>query len=363
LKSICLCFLALCICIGAAAAQGSPLPQAFGMSGGFVDGSFINSMIGLGEEAGLPWTGPEFDNSSSAYSFLSEFYINTSIPVVGGFTPVKFDVTHKTPSRIYFGSGRDVTYTQYKSFASSAEGNELWIQKGPDWSQYAIVPEGTALQLIAFSSAGGQADYFDTLQTDSASVTSKRVSFYSGYNSMSFVADKSGRHILLFVLNNQPSNAIVIDVISEAPPAVQNAVQTTTITPSTTTLPTTNYGGQTTTTGSVGGTSVGSTSYQTYGTTYPPLASAIAGDTPVTIQTSMKGYDIYVDGVQVGKEGFNGDALDGIFRFMVVGGQTHNIRIYDGVNNYEKPVYFEKGVAKVINVPPATTVYTTGGLY
>jgi hypothetical protein len=75
----------------------------------------------------------------------------------------------------------------------------------------------------------------------------------------------------------------------------------------------------------------------------------------------MKGYDVYVDGVQIGKDGFNGDALDGVFRFTVVGGQTHSIRIYDGVNNYEKPMYFERGVTKVINVPAATTVYTTGG--
>ena len=357
------CLLALSLCVGAAAAQGSPLEQAFGMSGGFVDESFVNSIIGLGEEAGLPWSGTSLDDPSSASSFLSEFYINTSVPILGGFTPVKFDVTHKTPSKIYFGSGTGITYTQYKSFVSSTKGNELWIQKGADWSQYAIVPAGTALQLIAFSAAGGQADYFDTLQTDSASITSKRVNFYPGYNSMTFVADKVGRHILLFVLNNQPSNAVVVDVISEAPPALpaaQTAVPTPIVGPTTTT-----YSGQSTVTGSVSQTtqtSGGSALYQTYGTAYTPPTGGVSGDTPVTIQSTMKGYDVYVDGVQVGKDGFNGDALDGVFRFMVVGGQTHTIRIFDGVNNYEKPVYFERGVTKVINVPAAATVYTTGGL-
>ena len=77
----------------------------------------------------------------------------------------------------------------------------------------------------------------------------------------------------------------------------------------------------------------------------------------------MMGYDVYVDGAYVGKDGTNGDAMDGVFRFMVAGGQTHTIRVFDGVNNYEKPMYFERGVAKVINVPPATTVYASGGLY
>jgi hypothetical protein len=77
----------------------------------------------------------------------------------------------------------------------------------------------------------------------------------------------------------------------------------------------------------------------------------------------MKGYEVYLDGVFLGKEGMGGDSLDGVFKFNVVGGQTHTVRIFDGVNNYEKPVYFEKRVPKVINVPPATTVYVSGGLY
>lgn len=372
--------LALCLCVGAAAAEPSSLEQAFGMSGGFVDESFINSMIGLGEDAGLPWSGTAFEDPSSAYSLFSEFYINTSVPIVGGFTPVKFDVTHKKPTKVYFGSGNGITYTQYQSFVSTTKGNELWIQKGADWSQYAIVPTGTALQLIAFSAAAGQADYFDTLQTDSASVTSKRVTFFSGYQNMNFVADKVGRHILLFVINNQPSNAIIIDVISEAPPATQTTAQTgmptTSGAASTATSAKTTYSGKTTSTGSVSqtssssvsqtsGTTYGATYGATYGTTYPPTytqaTSTVAGDTPVTIQSTMKGYDVYVDGVLIGKDGFNGDALDGVFRFMVVGGKTHTIRIYDGANNYEKPMYFERGVTKVINVPAATTVYTTGG--
>ena len=77
----------------------------------------------------------------------------------------------------------------------------------------------------------------------------------------------------------------------------------------------------------------------------------------------MRGYDVYLDGAMIGKDGANGDALDGVFRFSVVGGQTHTIRIFDGENNYEKPMYFERGVSKVINVPAATTVYTSGMPY
>ena len=221
---LCLCLLALILGAGAAGAQGFSLLQSIDMTGGAFSEDFVNSLFGIGgmgTESSGPWFGPEFENTSSAYSFFSEFYINTSVPVISGFTPVKIDVTHKMPSRIYFGSGREVTYTQYQSAIATARGNELWIQKGLDWSQYAIVPAGTGMQFIAFAPAGGQADYYEIVQTDALNITSKRVNFYSGYNSLNFMADKVGRHILLFVLNNQPSNSIIVDVISQAPPAQQ----------------------------------------------------------------------------------------------------------------------------------------------
>ena len=194
------------------------------VTGGAFSEDFVNGLFGIGTGASSaasgPWFGPSF-GSSSAGSFFSEFYINTSIPVISGFTPVKFDVTHRMPSRIYFGSGQEVLYTQYQSAMAASRGNELWIQKGADWSQYAIVPVGTGMQFIAFTPAGGQADYYELLQTNSLNTTGKRLDFYSGYNSLNFMADKVGRHVLFFVLNNQPSNSIIIDVIAQAPPAQQ----------------------------------------------------------------------------------------------------------------------------------------------
>ena len=221
------CLLALLLGAGAAAGQDMSLFQSMDMTGGAFNEDFVNGLFGIGTGASSvasgPWFGPEFENSSSAGSFFSEFYINTSIPVISGFTPVKFDVTHRMPSRIYFGSGQEVLYTQYQSAMAASRGNELWIQKGADWSQYAIVPVGTGMQFVAFTPAGGQADYYELLQTNSLNITGKRLNFYSGYNSLNFMADKVGRHVLFFVLNNQPSNSIIIDVIAQAPPAQQTA--------------------------------------------------------------------------------------------------------------------------------------------
>jgi hypothetical protein len=53
------------------------------MSGGAFSEDFVNSLFGIdgmGTESSGPWFGPEFENTSSAYSFFSEFYINTSVP-------------------------------------------------------------------------------------------------------------------------------------------------------------------------------------------------------------------------------------------------------------------------------------------
>ncbi|MFA6371243.1 MAG: hypothetical protein WCW68_01320 [Methanothrix sp.] len=360
---LCLCLLAMILGAGAAGAvgeQGFSLQQSIDVTGGAFSEDYVNSLFGIngmGAELSSPWFGPEFENTSSASSFLSEFYINTSVPVIG-FNPVKIDVTHKMPSRIYFGSGREVTYTQYQSTIATARGNELWIQKGQDWSAYAIVPAGTGMQFIAFAPAGGQADYYEIVQTDALNTTSKRVNFYTGYNSLNFMADKVGRHVLLFVQSNQPSNSIIVDVISQAPPAQQTTtagqMQSTNYMPPAYNQP---NAGQTTTSGLFQTTAGTSTQYQTYGTSYP-TQTVVVGDTPVTIQSQgMRGYQVFLDEVLIGTEGTGGDAPDGKFSFNVRGNQNHNIRVYDGQFNYPKSMYFQRGVLKIINVEAGTAVY------
>ncbi|MCX6674254.1 MAG: hypothetical protein NTY37_10805, partial [Methanothrix sp.] len=233
--------------------------------------------------------------------------------------------------------------------------------KGLDWSSYAIVPAGTGMQFIAYAPTGGQADYYEILQTDALNITSKRVNFYSGYNSMNFMADKVGRHILHFVLNNQPSNSIIVDVVSRAPPAVQTPavgqMPPSSNMPPASNLPNTGYS-QTTTSGLGQTTTSASTSYQTYGTSYPPQTGVVAGDTPVTIQSQgMRGYQVYLDEVLIGTEGTGGDAPDGKFSFNVAGNQNHNVRVFDGQFNYPKSMYFQRGVLKIINVEAGTAVY------
>ena len=382
---LCLCLLALVTGLGMAAGYDVSISQSMEVSETGFDEEFVKSLFGFGAEGGEGfWFGPEFEDVSTATTFFSEFYMESTVPVTKTFAPVKIDVTQNVPSRIYFGSGKEIAYTQYQSAMAASRGNELWIQKGADWSQYAIVPAGSGIQFIAFAPVGGQADYYWILQSNSLNITSKRLDLYPGYNSLNFKADEVGRHIILFVLDNQPSNSIIIDVISQAPPAQQTAVaadmppstnnpaasgvqatqtvqptQAVQMPPGATTSVIQTYSGTVQQTTSASST----TQYPAAVAAKPAVPAIVAGDTPVTIQTTLKGYDVYVDGALIGKEGTGGDLLDGVFKFKVVGGMIHNIRVFDGEHNYPKDIYFERGVQKIINVPPGTTVYGIGTPY
>jgi hypothetical protein len=87
-------------------------------------------------------------------------------------------------------------------------------------------------------------------QTDTTSSKYSTYQFNQGYNTMNYNADQVGRHTLYFVVNNQPSNVVVVDVFAQAP-AGQNYYTPNGLTTTTTTsngLTTTTSNGLTTTT-------------------------------------------------------------------------------------------------------------------
>ncbi len=279
--------------------------------------------------------------SENTFSAFREYYTTSGTPVVGGIisTPIKFDIAQKTPTTIYYGVGQALPYSQYVSTVPSKT-NDLWVQGETSWSQYVVSPVGTWLQLIANAPVGGLAGFYEMVQTDTTNHKYSTYQFNQGYNTMNFYANQAGRHMLYFVVNNQPSNVVIVDVFAQAPPAQY--------TPS-----------------DYGQTNSPSTQYQTYATTtttpiasMPPQTPTVNGDTPVTIQSQgMRGYQVFLDGNYIGTEGTGGDPLDGRFSFNVVGNQNHDIRVYDGQFNYPKTMYFSRGVQKIINVEPGTAVY------
>jgi len=288
---------------------------------------------GIGEA----WVGGNPPSSSASDSMYSQYYsiYRGSTPKKHIEAPKKSDIKDKTPATVYFNYQRQaMPYTQYQTYATYTGGNSLWIQGSSSWTQYARVPQGSSLSLMATSSAGGNGNLYE-IHPD-GKLYKNAFYFYPGYNQIDFYADSVGQHILLFVIGGQVSNSIVIDVTSYyPPPSYQQPVPTY---PSTQTPP-----------------------IQTPPTqTLPPATTppSTYGDTPVTIVSQgMRGYQVFLDGAYIGTEGSGGDALDGRFSFRVVGNQNHAVRVYDGQFNYPKTMYFQKGVQKIINVEPGTAVY------
>jgi hypothetical protein len=96
--------------------------------------------------------------------------------------------------------------------------NDLWVQGATSGSQYVVSPVGTWLQLVANAPVGGSAGFYKVIQTDTTTQKYSTYQFSQGYNTMNFNADQVGRHMLYFVVNNQPSNMVIVDVLAQAPP-------------------------------------------------------------------------------------------------------------------------------------------------
>jgi len=154
----------------------------------------------------------------TTFSPFREYYTTSGTPVVGGIisTPTRFDIAQKTPSKIYYGTGQALPYSQYVSTMPSKT-NDLWIQGATSWSQYVVSPVGTWLQLVANAPVAGTAGFYEVVQTDTTTQKYSTYQFNQGYNTMNFNADQVGRHMLYFVVNNQPSNVVIVDVLAQAP--------------------------------------------------------------------------------------------------------------------------------------------------
>jgi hypothetical protein len=346
----CLTAFAVCLLIGVTCGQDW-------LGGGYVR-SYDRSMTFEPGIAGMvqwldapvpsfPWYGSDVSFYKKAvpnttFSPFREYYATTGTPIVDGLisNPSKFNITQKTPSGVYYGAGQGLPYTQYTSIVP-VKTNDLWIQGATNWTQYLVSPVGTILQLVANVPMGGPGGFYEIVQTDTTSSKYKIYQFYQGFNTMNFAPTQIGRHMLYFIVNNQPSNVVVVDVFAQALPS-QHLTE------------------------SIFGKYIGpSNQYQTYSAINPtPIvsmssqATAFGGDTPVTIQSQgMKGYQVFLDENYIGREGAGGDVSDGSFNFTVVGGRVHDIRVYDGQFNYPKSMYFARGILKIINVEPGTTAY------
>jgi hypothetical protein len=271
---------------------------------------------------GQPWVGGNppsgsFDQKfSQYYSFGKGSASKKHIE-----PPKKHEIRDKTPTTVYVSyQMQAIPYSQYKTYPANAAGNTLWIMGATSWTQYAKVPQGSSLSLLATSPAGGNGYLYEI--TPDGVFEKNGFFFFTGDSQIDFYADTVGTHIMLFIIDGQVSNAIVIEVVPNMPPYQYPAPI-----------------------------------IQPYsqGQIVPPFSSPISttGDSAITIVSKgMRGYQVFLDGNYIGTEGTGGDPLDGTFSFRVAGNQNHEVRVYDGRFNYPKTMFFDRGGMKTIYVEP-----------
>ena len=131
--------------------------------------------------------------------------------------PTKYDI-NRFPTTVYFSNQMQaVPYSQYQTYPANTGGNSLWIQGSTSWSQYATVPQGAGLSLLATTSSGGNGYLYEI--TPDGQLTKNYYNFFPGSNQMNFYADTVGQHILLFAIGDQVSSTVVIDVSANQAPS------------------------------------------------------------------------------------------------------------------------------------------------
>ncbi|MDQ1261359.1 MAG: Plastocyanin [Euryarchaeota archaeon] len=235
-------------------------------------------------------------SSQVALQKFSQYYRSTSEAPEDQLTaPTKIDLKEVEPAMLYFGSmQKAVPYVQYQTYALSTGANSLWISGSSSWTQYAMVPLGSMLNMITSSPAGGHGYLYEIYPDGGLDMKSY---YFSPYNQIGFYADEEGQHQLFFNIAGQPSNVIVIDVVPYQPPV-------------------------------------------------QPVYNFAA----VTISSSwLRGYNVYVDGSYQATEGMAGGP-DGTVTINVPGDLYHNIAIDGSGLTFSDYKYFKAGYAYQLNV-------------
>lgn len=203
--------LAACLLIGIAGGEDY-------LEGGYVSSFDRSSMMDKGIAGMVKWL--DLPVPGSTFVPYREYYKTAVTPAMvvmsdAVSSPVPYDIAGQMPIGVYYRNGLWLPYSTYAS-SQITRSNDLWISGQTNWTQYAAIPLGSSLQFVASVPSGGAGSFFKLIQTNAVNTDYRTVQFEAGYSSMSFIAGQTGRHMFYFVVNNQPSNVVIVDVFSQA---------------------------------------------------------------------------------------------------------------------------------------------------
>ncbi|MBN1324123.1 MAG: protease inhibitor I42 family protein [Methanotrichaceae archaeon] len=118
-----------------------------------------------------------------------------------------------TPSSQFYYGG---SYLGLSRLVLSRSAPALWVETSAGWAWSALCPQGSWTRMLIYVPRSGNLIIYEIYPTGTTQSTSLgRV--YSGYRTIPFYGDMVGRHYSFVALDDVPSNAVLVDVIS-APP-------------------------------------------------------------------------------------------------------------------------------------------------
>lgn len=188
------------------------------------------------------------------------------------------NITGSEPQYILLASSK----VDFMNYNRENRSNELWVEENSTWAPYLQAQQGEAIALVAYTPTGGSADLY-RIYYSSGNISHKGYELLPGYYNLNMRASTLGRTMLVFAVNNQPANAVIIDIMEAKEKTASGPV---------------------------------------------PVEAALPKKAKITIKSErVKGYDVYVDGAFYSSDIADG-VLDGVASFTIWQG-THTITISD----------------------------------
>ena len=191
--------------------------------------------------------------------------------------PLAFNISRNEPQMLQFGSD----HLNFSEYVSSSFLSELWVRTGVRWSRYERTVLGVDADIILHMPKDGNLDVY-LISYARGSTNHWNFKLLKGYYLLRLTPGEDGRLFMIAALDNQPGNALMLDV-SPSPNASSSSPM--------------------------------------------DVGTIQIGKAKVTIKSQrIKGYDVYVDGVFYSSDISDG-VLDGVTSFTIGAGQTHTITV------------------------------------
>ena len=165
-----------------------------------------SSLPALGASSAGPQTtlGAQFTQQGPSQQAPMAVYSQQPPSQAGGLH--SFDVSGASQSSVYYQGS-------YQPFGQFYPGNSplFWIDSSVGWSWYASIPMGYWARELMYIPYAGPINVYEVYPSGITQLYSLGY-VSSGYNYIWFYGDVSGRHTTFFTVNDNPSNAVMIDV-------------------------------------------------------------------------------------------------------------------------------------------------------